>query len=556
MVDVKRRLARTRVALKRFRRSRDGGVALVFALSMPALTMMAVCGLDVHRAQSVRQSLQDALDAATLAAARSGEMTDEGVRRVGMHALRANMAQFPYVAIDETISRTNFDLNADGSVESQARADVDTLAAGAFLGGQLEVGATSLVHRSNGRVEVALVIDNTGSMNSGGKLRAAQDAANDLVDRLEAAADRSSEPDAVRISLVPFSMTVRVDDGFSSRANQSGASAMPWLSQSPSHTGSTGATGLFSSGVNRFQLLDDMRIGWGGCIESRPYPYDVQDTAPSSGNQATMFVPYFSPDTPDQSTFPNDNQWRRYTRDNDYVDESTSVLSGLVSNLLGSITNLIRLESWSRLLKDPSKYTASRLRSGIGVNLGPNQGCGLRPVVRLTDNFDQIRAGIDGMVATGNTNVPMGLMWGWHSVSPRAPFADGGAYSDQRVRKIVILLTDGDNVNSTESNPDNSSYSGVGLIWQGRLGTDMDVASSAQRRGDRMDERLLELCRNMRDENITLYTVGVQVSNNSQRLLRNCSDSNDRFFNVTNTSGIGDAFDQIAGQIETLRIAR
>jgi len=543
-------------SFKRLLGARDGGVALVFALAMPPITLLGVCGLDIYRAQSVRQSLQDALDAATLAAARSGEMTDAGVRRVGLQALRANMAQFPDVVVDQTASRTNFDLNADGSVESYASADVDTLAAGAFLGDRLDVTASALVHRSTGRVEIALVIDNTGSMSSRGKLRAAQDAANDLVDRLEDASDRSTTTDPVRVSLVPFSMTVRVHGGFSSQANRTGASTMNWLSQSPNHTGSTGSTGLFSTGANRFALLDNMRIGWGGCIESRPYPYDVQDTAPSSGNQATMFVPYFSPDTPDEDTFPNDNRWESYARENDYIDESTSVLNGLVSNLLGSISNPVRLESWSRLLRDSSKYTASRVRSGIGVNRGPNQGCGLRPLVRLTDDFDEIRAGIDGMVATGNTNVPMGLMWGWHTVSPQAPFADGADYADGRVRKVVILLTDGDNVNSTESNPDNSSYSGVGLIWQGRLGSDMDVASSSQRRADRMDERLLELCRNMRNQDITLFTVGVQVSNNSQRLLRNCADSDDRFFNVTNTSGIGDAFDQIAGQIESLRIAR
>jgi len=543
-------------SFKRLLGARDGGVALVFALAMPPIALLGVCGLDIYRAQSVRQSLQDALDAATLAAARSGEMTDAGVRRVGLQALRANMAQFPHAAVDETASRTNFDLSADGSVESYASANVDTLAAGAFLGDRLDVTASALVHRSTGRVEIALVIDNTGSMSSRGKLRAAQDAANDLVDRLEDASDRSTTADAVRVSLVPFSMTVRVHGGFSSQANRTGASTMSWLSQSPNHTGSTGSTGLFSTGANRFALLDNMRIGWGGCIESRPYPYDVQDTAPSPGREATMFVPYFSPDTPDEDTFPNDNRWENYARENDYIDESTSVLNGLVSNLLGSISNLVRLESWSRLLKDPSKYTASRVRSGIGVNRGPNQGCALRPLVRLTDDFDEIRAGIDGMVATGNTNVPMGLMWGWHTVSPQAPFADGTDYADRRVRKVVILLTDGDNVNPTESNPDNSSYSGVGLIWQGRLGSDMDVASSSQRRADRMDERLLELCRNMRNQDITLFTVGVQVSNNSQRLLRNCADSDDRFFNVTNTNGIGDAFDQIAGQIESLRIAR
>lgn len=542
---------------RRLWRARDGGVAMMFALAMPPLTMMAVCGLDIHRASSVRQSLQDALDAATLAAARSGETTDAGVRRVGMNALRANLAQFPYVTLNEDSASTNFDLDADGSVVSYARVAVDTLVAGAFLGDALDVNVDSMVNRStSARLEVALVIDNTGSMASGGKLSAAQDAAEDLVERLAEMAENSTEDEAVRISLVPFSQTVRVHSGFGATNNRTSASALGWLSRSTSHTGSTGATGIFSSGVDRFQLLDTLRIGWGGCIESRPYPYDVRDTPPSATDQATMFVPYFSPDTPDQNTFPNDNGWQRYDRPNDWLDEPTTSLSGLISNFNGQINNNLQLTAWERLLKDVNKYTRSRLRSGIGVNLGPNQGCALQPIVRLTEDYDDILDAIDDMVATGNTNVPMGLMWGWHTISPRAPFADGVAYGTEDVQKIVVLLTDGDNVNSTYDNPDNSTYSGVGLIWQGRLGLDQDVLSSAQRRADRMDERLLELCQNMRDEEIILYTVGVQVSTNSQRLLRNCAGEDDRFFNVSSAAGIADAFDRIAGSIENLRIVR
>lgn len=542
---------------KRLWRARDGGVAMMFALAMPPMTMMAVCGLDIHRASSVRQSLQDALDAATLAAARSGATTDAAVRTVGMRVLRANLAQFPYVTLNEQVNSTNFDLNEDGSVTSYARVAVDTLVAGAFLGDELDVNVDSLVTRSTSlRLEVALVIDNTGSMASGGKLDAAQDAAIDLVEALEDAAENSTLDDPVRISLVPFSQTVRISSGFGSQNNRTSATAAGYLSRSTAHTGSTGTTGLFSSGVDRFQLLDTLRIGWGGCVESRPYPYDVQDTPPSSTDQSTMFVPYFSPDTPDANTFPNDSGWLNYARYNDYIDEPTTSLSGLVSNLTGQITNLLQIQAWDRLLKDSTKYTRSRLRSGIGVNLGPNQGCGLEPVVRLTDNFDGIIDSIDDMVATGNTNVPMGLMWGWHTLSPRAPFADGTAYGTEDVQKIVVLLTDGDNVNSTASNPDNSTYSGVGLIWQGRLGTDVDVASSAQRRADRMDERLLELCENMRDESIVIYTVGVQVSTNSQRLLADCAGSDDQFFNVTSAGGIAAAFDQIVGRINNLRIVR
>lgn len=542
---------------KRLLRARDGGVALMFALAMPPMTMMAVCGLDIHRASSVRQSLQDALDAATLAAARSGETTDAGVRTVGMRVLRANLAQFPYVTLNEATNSTNFDLNEDGSVVSYARVAVDTLVAGAFLGDALDVNVDSLVNRSTSmRLEVALVIDNTGSMASGGKLSAAQSAAEDLVRTLEDAAANSTEDVPVRISLVPFSQTVRVSSGFGSQNNRTSATAAGWLSRSTSHTGSTGATGLFSSGVDRFQLLDTLRIGWGGCVESRPYPYDVQDTAPSSSNQSTMFVPYFSPDTPRANIFPNDNGWQNYARYNDYLNEPSSIVSGIVSNLNGQLNNNTQLAAWTALLKDTGKYQRTYLRSGIGTGLGPNQGCDLEPLTRLTEDFDAIVDSIGDMVATGNTNVPMGLMWGWHTLSPRAPFADGSAYGTEDVQKIVVLLTDGDNVNSTASNPDNSVYSGVGLIWQGRLGTDMDVASSAQRRQDRMDERLLELCENMRDESIVIYTVGVQVSTNSQRLLADCAGSDDQFFNVTSAGGISDAFDQIVGRINNLRIVR
>jgi Flp pilus assembly protein TadG len=542
---------------KRLWRARDGGVAMMFALAMPPMTMMAVCGLDIHRASSVRQSLQDALDSATLAAARSGETTDAGVRTVGMRVLRANLAQFPYVTLNEEVNSTNFDLNEDGLVTSYARVAVDTLVAGAFLGDELDVNVDSLVNRSTSvRLEVALVIDNTGSMAWGGKLNAAQDAAADLVESLAEAAENSTVDDPVRISLVPFSQTVRISSGFGTQNNRSSATAAGYLSRSTAHTGSTGTTGLFSTGVDRFELLDTLQIGWGGCVESRPYPYDVQDTAPSSTNQSTMFVPYFSPDTPDRNTFPNDNGWLNYWRYNDYLDEPTTSLSGLVSNLLGQIDNNTQRLAWDRLLKDSSKYQRNLLRSGIGVNLGPNQGCALEPLTRLTDDFDSITDSIDEMVATGNTNVPMGLMWGWHTLSPRAPFADGTAYGTEDVQKIVILLTDGDNVNSTANNPDNSTYAGVGLIWQVRLGTDIDVASSAQRRADRMDERLLELCENMRDESIVIYTVGVQVSTNSQNRLRSCAGSDDQFFNVTSAGGIADAFDQIVGRINNLRIVR
>jgi Flp pilus assembly protein TadG len=531
---------------------RRGGVALIFALSLPPLMLMAVAGVDLQRAAAVRQGLQDSLDAAALAAARSSETTDAGVRQVGMRVLAASLAQHGYVELQTLAADTSFDLNDDGSVTAHATARVDTVVAGLLFGDSLDVRAEATVMRSGGELEIALVIDNTGSMSSQGRLTAARSAAIDLVEQFQAS---NTSSDTVRISLVPFSDTVRVHQGFSATGNVSAANRLSWLSQSPNHTGSTGSTGVFSSGANRFQLLDRMRIGWGGCIESRPYPYDVRDTAPTSGDQATMFVPYFSPDTPDADQI-DDSTWRRYDRYNDYINEDATGIAGILTQIQNRLTNTLRRQAWSGLLRDVTKYTYARRRSGIGTGLGPNQGCGLEPVVRLTNDFDSVIDAIDAMEATGTTNVPMGLVWGWHTLSPNAPFADGVAYSDRSVRKIVVLLTDGDNVNNTASNPDNSDYTGVGMIWQERLGSDIDESSSSGDRTDRLDERFTELCANMNDQGVTIYTIGVQVSSSSQRLLRSCAGADDRFFNVTNSSGIASAFAQIANSIDRIRIAR
>ena len=67
-----------------------GNVAMLFGLSLPVLILMTFGGVDIHRMSTVRVNLQDALDAAALAAARSPFTADEDLQRVGLAALRAN----------------------------------------------------------------------------------------------------------------------------------------------------------------------------------------------------------------------------------------------------------------------------------------------------------------------------------------------------------------------------------------------------------------------------------------------------------------------------------
>lgn len=546
-------------ALRRFASDTRGNIAMISAFVIPVLLLITFGGIDIHRASTVKANLQDALDAATLAAARSQYTADADITRVGLASLQANMA--PYKDITLLTSQTTFKLDSTGAVIGDAKVNVAALVANIVLpmvgrgtGDQIPVSAHSEVMRSNNRVEVALVLDNTGSM-AGSKLTNLKAAAVDLINRLEAADSRSVEPDAIKISLVPFSQTVRVSQG--------GSNTVPsYMSNATTHTGggawnaSTNTTSLFSTAVGRFTLFGAIGATWGGCVEARKAPYDIRDDAPLSSNQDRMFVPYFAPDQPDRNDYTGDSTWRNYAQEgNDYLEDGRSGGSGSFSSTTARETE------WGLRLRNSAKYATAYKRSGsYSTSWGPNRGCDMQPVIRLTDNYDALRTAVNSMAASGNTNVPLGTMWGWHTLSPNAPFGDGRAYGTERLTKIIIIMTDGENVMSDASNPNRGAYNGLGYIYQNRLGitsgTDSQRRTAIDNRFDHPNAGVEDMCGNMKDKGIQVYTVAVQVDSSAQTLLRRCATDDDHYFPVSSASGIGTAFDRIAGAIENLRISR
>ena len=195
--------------LRRLADDTRGNVALIFGLSLPVLILMTMGGVDIHRASTVRVNLQDALDAAALAAARSPYTKNADLQRVGMAALKANLKAYPNVTLRE--GDTTFVLQNDEIVVANAKVDVKTLVAniflppyGKFMDDTIPVGAHSQVNRATRDLEVSLVLDITGSMD-GNRLSDLQDAANDLVD-LVVQDDQSINK--TRMALVPYSMGV------------------------------------------------------------------------------------------------------------------------------------------------------------------------------------------------------------------------------------------------------------------------------------------------------------------------------------------------------------
>jgi hypothetical protein len=329
---------------------------------------------------------------------------------------------------------------------------------------------------------------------------------------------------------------------------------------------------VFATNQNRFTLLSNLGLTWAGCVESRPAPYDVTDDAPSTSVPASMFVPFFAPDEPDDNTVGvNQSSTNRYRDARTVSNPANPIKNNWLPDGVSPSGTLST--AWSSRSKPTAKYGTSNKANVIsaaktGADYGPNAGCGLTSLMRLTNvrgptQRDLVKTKLGQMIADGNTNVAMGLAWGWHTLSNNAPFADGVnpvTTDGRKTTKVIVLLTDGDNTNDTVANPNNSIYTGYGYIAQGRLknasGTALTASSTATNRRDAIDSREKLLCRNAKDEGVVIYAIGVGVSDHSRAILQECATKLDMYYDVNDADELTSVFNTIAGSIQNLRITK
>ncbi len=530
-------LDRLKRVIERFARSRAGSIAPMFAIIGTFALMPAVAvGVDVARGMTGRNNLQDSLDAAALAVAHlpagSSQATITSTAQSWLNANLQNSGSLGPVTLTVTMGTQQVDLNAASTVTTSLGA------LGSFGGlSQLPVKAHSTVKWGLNHIELAMVLDNTGSMSDDNKLSSLQSAASSLVDTLSASATQSGDPNALKIGVVPFSMTVNVGSTYQTATWMSGAMPTAY------------GTDIFSTtGVNRFTLLKNMSTSWGGCVESRPMPYDVQDTAPNASVPATLFVPFFAPDEPDDYSI----QYSSYSGNYDY--KNGKYYYNFYNNYLADGTTST---NFSTRQGNSGKYT-SKPASGThpywGGAIGPNAGCQTAPLLRLTTTMSTVKTELNAMVAAGDTEIPLGMMWGWHLLSPSAPFADGAAYGAPNTIKIVVLVTDGQNTYGTGMNGNNNSaYTALGYVWQNRIST---TAGDYSNPAAALNDRLTKVCANMKAAGVVVYTVPVEVTDTTiKSLLSGCASSSDKYIDVSSSSQLQAAFNNIAGSISSLRIA-
>ena len=159
------------------------------------------------------------------------------------------------------------------------------------------------------------------------------------------------------------------------------------------------------------------------------------------------------------------------------------------------------------------------------------------PITPLTNDSSKMRNVVDAMVATGNTYIPEGLMWGWRILSPGAPFDEAGSYtakgSPKRLRKILVLMTDGANTLSP--------------TYPAHDGTDTALANSLT----------LEACTQIKAAGIEIFAIAFDVTDTTIRnTLTTCASSPVNYFEAVTETQLRAAFESIARGVVALRLSR
>lgn len=515
---------------------------MLFALILVPLIGFVGLAVDGILLYSAHSRLQQSLDAAALAGARI--LRDPGRDARIAEFFQANYPE-GYLRSSEVVMAIDAGNASDGRLVLSASATVPTTFSRVFGFDQVTISASSGVLREPRGMELALVIDTTGSMGNlvgegdgRTRMQAVQDAAVGLIDHLYGSDETVNN---LWVSLVPFTVTVNV--GFHRTDWLTGYDPGRYLPPPWDRTEAYAQLDAVSFNSRPYEAIQantgvrpDVNgamwrslpgVRWKGCVLARSGHFDQTDDPPS----VQAFTNQFWPSTAGDTGLPGglgNNNW-----------------------------------TWSNI--DETNDAGQR-------GLGPNLVCG-EPVTPLTAGKTAIQSAIRAMQpwARGGTMTNLGLLWGWRTLSPRWRGLWGGSspgempldYNLPHIDKVIILLTDGENTwnewqspwywdegqgrNRRSLQPDYTAY---GAFSEGRLG----VATPAEATGE-LDQRTLDLCDTIKSQGIILFTITTQVHDPLiQNVYRGCASSSEHYFNLPTATGLHAAFQRIERELTNLRI--
>jgi len=461
-----------------FAENRDGTIAILAGLMLGVLVLVIGMAVDSKRQNRMQAFAQEAIDAAAIAGLREinlkGATAAEGEDRA-TEVFTSRMSEYKgfnltsishrYIVASNTNDRDFF--------ESMVSGDIDASFLGIIGVKRLPIKAEAEVNVTPPTgIEVALVVDATGSMNIGGRKQALENAGKAFANAI-LTGDRTKDKNR-KIAIVPFSEYVNVSPG---KRNES------WLDVPPDETTTK-------------EVCETVALPGGSCQR-----IDVPCVIDGAPKMCTKQV----------CTGPTERQCRQETE--------MAVWRGCVGSR-----------------DHPRDVTDSDYSSIKVPGLLDNQVLCNQRITPLTNNLRFLNLWFDSLFKPGGeTYLPSGILWGWRVLTPEPPFDEGAderEVVEKKITKAIVFMTDGENVSSP-------TYP----LHDGRVA----------REGE---ELFREICKNIKDDNIVIYTVAFEVTDFPTILfLRECATTPDHFFNASNTTALEESFEAISRRLQKLSIS-
>jgi Flp pilus assembly protein TadG len=528
------RMSFIRTIGNRFRallRCERGSVAPLVGVTIITLIGAVGVAVDIGRGQVALSKLQSALDAAGLAAGAvvGQNLSEDSLEQEARKYFDAN---FGGQTVDASVTGFQLHLSDDQTIVTlSANATLPTTFMAIFGQKKIDIAARTEITREMSGLEVALVVDVTGSMCMPcQKLADLKTAAHDLTEILWG---DNETVDDLWVGIVPFSQAVNVGTShadwtsdYDERAAKDNCIGTTSTSSTP-HCPTTGNNGRatmssletpsrprVSTRTNPVTLVDDWMVGspgswyfkphaWGGCVEER---YETNDDVTNATPEDVPFKVYFHPDMSGNPWLDNSNGNKTISNSNDY---------------------------------------------------SANRGCPRQAITPLTNVRETLDDAIDALQAIGvqRTHINLGAVWGWRLLSREWKSAWGGdmaandlpkTYDDPDSQKAVVLMTDGVNTMT--------DYTAFGLASEGILGSTDPNSSTVT---TTLNNKTAAICDAMKNAGIIVYTVLFQTTDEDVKdMLRDCASQEVFFFDTTTGADLASAFRTIGDSLSKLRVSR
>ena len=200
--------------------------------------------------------------------------------------------------------------------------------------------------------------------------------------------------------------------------------------------------------------------------------------------------------------------------------------------------------------KGTQKYTDSAPGSNkyVMANYTRDGNCAIPAsgeLLPLTSDKQTLLNKVDGFTVGGGTAGHLGTAWAWYTLSPNWstlwPGSAPKAYGTSELRKIAILMTDGEY---------NTEYDTNGVkVGSSNAGSAVNGTSTTQARA---------LCTAMKTKGITVYTVGFDVgeTGTAAETLKQCATDSTKYYNADDGEELKQAFRDIALKLSSLYLSK